>query len=65
LDLVSPASNSSGVWKLKSCAIQRVSDVDEFREEAYLTVAGRMILVRASLDEVRGVLADAAQKTDR
>jgi len=40
-------------------AIQRVCDVDEFREESYLTVAGRAILVRASLDEVRDVLFNA------
>jgi hypothetical protein len=38
-------------------AIQRVCDVDEFKEESYLTVAGRPILIRASLDEVRKVLS--------
>jgi hypothetical protein len=38
-------------------AIQRVCDVDEFQEESYLTVAGRAILIRASLDEVRKVLS--------
>lgn len=37
-------------------AIQCVFDVDEFREEAYLTVAGRTILIRASLDEMRDAL---------
>lgn len=39
-------------------AIQRACDVDEFREEAYLTVAGRIVLIRASLDEVRDVLVE-------
>ncbi|WP_296709423.1 hypothetical protein [Rhodoblastus sp.] len=43
-------------------AIQRVCDVDEFREEAYLTVAGRMILIRVSLDEMREVLMEAANR---
>lgn len=37
-------------------AIQRVCDVDEMRQEAYLTVAGRVILIRASLDDIRDVL---------
>jgi hypothetical protein len=46
---------------------QRLSPRDAVYAEVRLSqaVAGRMILVRASLDEVRGVLADAAQKTDR
>jgi hypothetical protein len=39
-------------------AIQRVCDVDELRQEAFLTVAGRPILIRASLDDVRDLLAD-------
>jgi len=39
-------------------AIQRVCDVDEFQAESYLTVAGRMILVRVSLDEVRELLIE-------
>ena len=37
-------------------AIQRVCDVDDLQTEAYLTVAGRMILVRASFDQIRDVL---------
>ncbi len=39
-------------------AIQQASDVDEFREEAYLTVAGRTNLIRSSLDELKEVLED-------
>lgn len=41
---------------VRIAAIQRVCDVDEFQEESYLTVAGRAILIRASLDEVRAAL---------
>ena len=37
-------------------AIQRIANVDEMSEEAYLFVAGRTILVRASLDEFRKLL---------
>ena len=39
-------------------AIQQASDVDEFREEAFLTVAGRTNLIRSSLDELKEVLED-------
>jgi hypothetical protein len=43
---------------VRIAAIQRACDVDEFKEEAYLTVAGRVILIRASLDEVRDILVE-------
>lgn len=39
-------------------AIQQACDVDELREEAFLTVSGRTILIRAPLDELKEVLED-------
>ena len=39
-------------------AIQQASDVDELREEAYLSVASRTLLIRSSLDELKEVLED-------
>ena len=39
-------------------SIQRICDVDEIRDESYLTVAGRTILVRAPLDELRQIVAE-------
>jgi hypothetical protein len=41
---------------VRVASIQRVCDVDDLQTEAYLTVAGRMILVRASFDQIRDVL---------
>ena len=41
---------------VRVAAIQRVCDVDEMQSEAYLTVAGRTILVRASFDQIRDAL---------
>ena len=37
-------------------SIQRISDVDELAEETYLTVAGKVLLVRTPLDEFRELL---------
>ncbi len=37
-------------------AIQQACDVDDLREEAFLTVSSRTILIRASLDELKEVL---------
>lgn len=37
-------------------AIQQASDYDECQREAYLTVAGRTIPIRASLDELEEML---------
>lgn len=37
-------------------AIQQASDYDECQREAYLTVAGRTIAIRASLDELEEML---------
>lgn len=39
-------------------AVQLLSDVDELAAEAYVTVAGRTILVRSPLDEFRDALLD-------
>jgi hypothetical protein len=39
-------------------AIQLATDVDECRDESFITVASRTILVRAPLDEVRDALLD-------
>ena len=39
-------------------AVALVADVDEMAAEAYVTVAGRTILVRAPLDELRDALLD-------
>lgn len=41
-------------------AIQQASDYDEFRREAYVTVAGRTIPVQVSLDELEEILDDEA-----
>ena len=46
-------------------AVALVADVDEMAAEAYVTVAGRTILVRAPLDEVRAVLLDDGPWTAR
>lgn len=45
---------------IRVSAIQRVCDVDELREEAFILVAGRTIVIRASLDEVREVIEQSA-----
>ncbi len=37
-------------------AIQRVFDVDEFRQESHLTIAGRIILIRVPFYEVREII---------
>ena len=39
-------------------SVQLLADVDELAEEAYVTIAGRMILARSSLDEFREALLD-------
>ena len=39
-------------------AVQLLSDVDEMAAKAYVTVAGRTILVRSPLDEFRNALLD-------
>jgi hypothetical protein len=50
---------------VRVAAIQRVCDVDEMQTEAYLTVAGRTILVRASFDEIREILMPSHAKLGR
>ncbi|WP_294534855.1 hypothetical protein, partial [uncultured Rhodoblastus sp.] len=42
--------------------IQRACDVDEFKTETYLTVVGRFIRIRASLDEFRDVLTEGQER---
>ena len=37
-------------------AIQMISDIDELHEESYLVIAGRTVLVREPLDELRDEL---------
>ena len=39
-------------------SIQQASDVDELRQEAFLTVSSRTILVRSPLDELKDILDD-------
>lgn len=46
-------------------AIQQASDYDECQREAYLTVAGRTIAIRASLDEVEEILEEASSAHSR
>ena len=46
-------------------AVALVADVDEMADEAYVTVAGRTILVRAPLDELRAVLLDDSLRAAR
>lgn len=37
-------------------AIQMISDSDELQEESYVVIAGRMLLVREPLDDLRNEL---------
>ena len=46
-------------------AVALVADVDEMAAEAYVTVAGRTILVQASLDELRDALLDDGLRAAR
>jgi hypothetical protein len=44
-------------------AIQLLCDVDELREETFMMVANRTILVREPLDEIREVLAEVSPRS--
>ena len=46
-------------------SIQRLSDVDEMAEETYLTVAGKVLLVREPLEEFRDLLEDVGARPER
>jgi hypothetical protein len=46
-------------------SIQRLSDVDEMAEETYLTVAGKVLLVREPLEEFRDLLEGVGARPER
>jgi hypothetical protein len=48
---------------VRVAAIQSVCDVDQMQTEAYLTVAGRTILVRAPFDRIRDILSPSRTET--